>query len=246
MSDNILVSIITVCYNSEKTIEQTIQSVLQQTYPYIEYLIIDGASTDKTMQIVNRYRTCFGERLKVVSEPDNGIYNAMNKGIRYSSGELIGIINSDDYYETDAVEKVVQTCKNAGRECAAVIYGELRCLIDDKEDSVSISSHHFLDRHSLGHPACFITRKAYDDCGVYDEGYKSVADYELFLRYRETGKVQFIPVYEILANFRRGGMCSTHKAYIELLRLQRQYHLISDRKYRTAKFKAELSKWIHG
>ncbi len=93
------VSIVTPCLNSEKTIRDTIESVLYQTYKNIEYIIVDGSSTDNTVKIIKEYLPKFHGRMKFVSEKDNGIYNAMNKGIKMSSGNIIGIINSDDYYE---------------------------------------------------------------------------------------------------------------------------------------------------
>ena len=99
-----LFTIITVCFNSEMTIERTIQSVLNQTCQDYEYIIIDGASTDGTMDIVRKYEPLFQGRMRWISEKDQGIYDAMNKGIGVASGELIGIVNSDDYYEPDALE----------------------------------------------------------------------------------------------------------------------------------------------
>ncbi|MBD5468184.1 MAG: glycosyltransferase [Lachnospiraceae bacterium] len=239
---DMLVTIITVCYNSEKTIAQTIESVLHQTYSDIEYLIIDGKSSDNTMKIVENYRMAFGARMRVVSEPDNGIYDAMNKGIRMASGDLIGIINSDDFYEQDAVEKIVRSYR---KDMCAVLYGAVRNLVDDREESVSILSHEFLDRRMIGHPACFITKSAYDRYGLYDTKYCSVADYDLMLRYRNSGGVEFVPVYEIIANFRSGGMCSSQRAYFDLLNLQRDYSMIGKRQCRVAKMKAKLSGLLH-
>ena len=118
--NNIKVSIITVCFNSEKTIRRTIESVLYQTYPNIEYIIVDGKSTDGTVDIVKEYLPAFQKRLRYVSERDKGIYDAMNKGIRLSAGDVIGIINSDDFYEPDAVENIV---KYADRGSCQVLYG---------------------------------------------------------------------------------------------------------------------------
>lgn len=187
----ILVSIITVCYNSEKTIAQTIESVLQQTYPNIEYIIIDGKSTDRTMEIVEKYRQQFDHRLKVISEPDQGIYDAMNKGIRMAEGDLIGIINSDDFYEPEAVEEMLHLYK---KDMCAVLYGAVRNLVDEKEESISIFSHEFLEERTISHPACFITKSAYEKFGMYDTKYCSVADYDLMLRYKQSEGVSFIPV----------------------------------------------------
>ena len=130
--NNIKVSIITVCFNSEKTIRRTIESVLYQTYPNIEYIIVDGKSTDGTVDIVKEYLPAFQKRLRYVSERDKGIYDAMNKGIRLSAGDVIGIINSDDFYEPDAVENIV---KYADRGSCQVLYGYCNwfyrnCLIE--------------------------------------------------------------------------------------------------------------------
>ena len=114
------ISIITPCLNSAKTIRQTIESVLNQTYQDIEYIIVDGASTDGTLEIIQEYEDQFQGRMQYVSEPDNGIYDAMNKGIRMSHGNVIGIINSDDFYEEDAVyvgDLYRQTCNEFVFEC---------------------------------------------------------------------------------------------------------------------------------
>ena len=123
------VSIITVTYNSEKTIVRTMESVLAQTYltltqgskgsptPLIEYLVVDGASKDRTVEIAESFRVRMEEagiRLRIQSEPDHGIYDAMNKGIRMATGDIIGIINSDDWYEPEAVETAVETFAAAG------------------------------------------------------------------------------------------------------------------------------------
>ena len=101
-------SIITVCFNSEKTIERTIRSVLNQTFSDYEYIIVDGASKDDTMKIVKSYEDKFDGRLHYISEPDKGIYDAMNKGIRLAQGEIIGIVNSDDWLEDDSLMNVQQ------------------------------------------------------------------------------------------------------------------------------------------
>ena len=119
------VSIITPCLNSEKTIEDTIKSVVNQTYKNIEYIVVDGGSRDRTMEIVKKYEPLFQGRMKYVSEPDKGIYNAMNKGIKMSTGSLIGIINSDDYYELYTIEHIVD---NMTADKYQVLYGWLRVL----------------------------------------------------------------------------------------------------------------------
>ena len=188
------VSIITVCYNSEKTIAQTIGSVLDQTYHDIEYIIVDGNSTDNTMKIVETYREKFAGRLKVVSEPDRGIYDAMNKGIRMASGELIGILNSDDYYEKNAVEIMVNAMTEDRYQ---ILYGEMRTWRNGKEESVGLLTHTFLRDRMIYHPACFVTRAVYRDLGGFDLRYPSVADYDFMLRMAEKREVKFYPVYQL-------------------------------------------------
>ena len=136
--NNVKVSIITVSYNSEKTIRRTIESVLNQTYRNIEYIIIDGASSDSTVDIIKEYESKFLGRLKWISETDSGIYDAMNKGICKASGELIGIINSDDYYEKEAVEHMVNAL---GSEEYQVLYGMMRTLKNGEEFSIGIRTH---------------------------------------------------------------------------------------------------------
>ena len=188
------VSIITVCYNSEKTIAQTIGSVLDQTYHDIEYIIVDGNSTDNTMKIVETYREKFAGRLKVVSEPDRGIYDAMNKGIRMASGELIGILNSDVYYEKNAVEIMVNAMTEDRYQ---ILYGEMRTWRNGKEESVGLLTHTFLRDRMIYHPACFVTRAVYRDLGGFDLRYPSVADYDFMLRMAEKREVKFYPVYQL-------------------------------------------------
>ena len=219
-----LVSIITPCYNSEKTIERTIQSVLSQTYQNIEYIIVDGASTDNTLNIVKKYEKLFAGRMTVISEKDNGIYDAMNKGISLAKGELVGIINSDDHYELDAVENAVQ---NMEEDRYQVLYGLLRYTKQGEEVSVVLYNHNFLNQQMITHPTCFVTKKAYEDLGVYNCKYRSCADYELMLRWWKDKRVRFKQIYKIISNFELGGMSSTDYAMKEGARLKREYGLIS-------------------
>lgn len=238
-----LCSIITVCFNSEKTIEKTIQSVLNQTYKNIEYLIIDGSSTDSTMEIVKKYEPLFEGRMKWISEPDNGIYDAMNKGIRMASGELIGIINSDDYYETTAVEDMVSMMSD---EPYQILYGAMRTLQDGVERSISIGSHLFLREAMIGHPSCFVTKRLYVELGVYDTQFVSAADYDFMLRMVEKSDVHYKPVYKLIANFATGGMCASSKAYYDLLKVQRKHKIITEKEYKKIVFKCKIYDFLHG
>lgn len=226
--DDILISIITPCFNSAKTIEKTLQSVLNQTYQNFEYIIIDGGSTDDTLSIIERYKEKFAEKLTVVSEKDNGIYDAMNKGIRQANGKLVGIVNSDDYYELDTLENVVEEYND---EKYAVVYGMLRMFAAEKECSVLFYHHDFLKQQMINHPTCFVTKAIYDDFGVYSLDYKSASDYEFMLRISRESEVVFKPIYKILSNFAMGGMSGSVLGMKETYKILRSCGAISNSKY---------------
>ncbi len=242
VNDNVRVSIITVSYNSEKTIKRTIESVLHQTYQNIEYIVIDGASVDRTVDIVKKFESDFEGRLIWVSEPDRGIYDAMNKGIKKASGDLIGILNSDDYYELDAVENMVRAL---GKEKYQILYGFMRTLRNGEEYSIAIQTHKDLRNGMIAHPSCFVTKQTYDDLGMYDTKYKSVADYDFMLRMFDCKEVIFKPVYKLIANFEQGGMCSTTMAWLELLELQKEYGIITSGEYTKTIIKHKLHTIFH-
>ncbi|MDD6070718.1 MAG: glycosyltransferase family 2 protein [Clostridiales bacterium] len=232
-----LFSIITVCLNSEKTIERTIKSVLEQSCQDYEYILVDGESTDHTLDIIHRYEPLFGGRMKVISEPDQGIYDAMNKGIRSASGELIGIVNSDDFYEKDALEKIAKAYKGYDY---SILYGMLRTISDGKEVMVYIKNHEFLKEDMITHPTCFVTRKIYERFGGYSLKYPYSADYEFMLRMKQEKEVRFTEIYSIISNFSLDGVSGGTKAYRDTLRLQHEYGLIGNREYRFKMFKS----WI--
>ena len=199
-----LVSVITICYNSEAVIRKTIESVLAQTWPGIEYLIIDGASKDNTVAVAREYEERFAARgisYQIFSEPDKGIYDAMNKGIRKASGGLIGLINSGDWYEPDAVETAAQAYE---REHYDLFYADINLV---RENGSILVKHSRMDRFPTSrhwnHPTMFVTRETYDDLGLYrNEGIHD--DFEFFLRARRAGKKITI-VNKTIANFVTGG-----------------------------------------
>ena len=235
--NDIKISVITVCYNSEKTIERTLKSVLSQKVPVHEYIIVDGASTDGTLDIVRKYEPQFEGRMIVISEPDHGIYDAMNKGIMHASGDLIGIINSDDFYEADATQIISDAYQG---EEYAVLYGEMR-VWSGNEYSVSFSSHEALREGMINHPTCFVTKQAYEKFGMFDLQYCSVADYDLMLRYAKEPEIKFVPIRKVIANFTCGGMCSSQKAYFDLLKMEVNYGWKTKREARVLRMKAKIS-----
>lgn len=233
------VSIITVCYNSAKTIRKTIESVLNQTYNDIEYIIVDGSSKDATLVIVEEYKEKFGDRLQIISEPDKGIYDAMNKGIHAATGSLIGILNSDDYYEVNAVENMV---KAMGSEKYQILYGFVRSWKNGEEYAIDRLSHKFLRERMIGHPACFVTKMVYEDFGHFDLQYVSVADYDFMLRMSMQKDIYFRPVDAVITNFALGGMSASATAWLDLLKLRRNYGIISEREYKKEILKDRLYK----
>lgn len=231
------VSIITVCYNSADTIRRTIESVLQQTYRGIEYIIVDGASKDGTLSIIKEYEPLFGDSFKLISEPDKGIYDAMNKGICVANGALIGILNSDDFYEPTAVEHMVNTMTD---EKYQILYGFIRSLKNGEEYAVDRRSHKFLWEGMIGHPACFVTKAVYDDFGYFDLQYISVADYDFMLRMSRIEAIKFQPVDHLITNFSLGGMSASAAAWLDLLKLKRNHGIITEKEYKKEIFKDKL------
>jgi glycosyltransferase involved in cell wall biosynthesis len=232
IQDSPLVSIVTVVYNGVKTIEQTILSVLNQSYLNIEYLIIDGGSTDGTLDIVKQYQN----RLAYwISEPDRGIYHAMNKGLKCCKGELIGIINSDDWYEPNACERVVEEYKKQNR-AEGVYYGYLRVWKDNSEYSVRRHHHTFHKDQMIQHPTWFVSKTIYEKHGVFNDQFRIAGDFDLFQRFI-LQSVDFYPLDCILSNFRMGGISVRGKrlAAKEYLNIRYTYHWITSAQYRFKK-----------
>lgn len=220
------VSIITPCLNSEKTIRRTIESVLHQSYKDIEYIIVDGASEDKTLEIVREYQPLFDGRMRWVSERDKGIYDAMNKGIRMSHGQIIGIINSDDYYTLDAVEQVIRHLKRENPY--QVIYGYGNFIKGNSVILTSVCTHKDLKRGMIPHATCFVTRAVYAKYGLFVRWLRIAADYELMMRLVAADEVQFTQIKSVLAYFSIGGVSTQkrnkRKAELENTYIKYKYH----------------------
>lgn len=203
-SKSMKISIITICKNAELTIERTIRSVLNQTYAEVEYIIIDGASTDSTMNIVNKYSTSIS---KIISETDHGIYDAMNKGIKNSSGEVIGLINADDWYELDTIQKVVEAfkCNDVG-----IVHGNVELVWSDGKTEAAKTDELCKLWYSMvvRHPATFVRRKVYEKMGLFDDSFKIAGDYDFILRCYANG-IKFLYLDEILTHFSMSGVSNT-------------------------------------
>lgn len=218
-------SIITVTFNSEDYLEETLQSVLQQKYEDYEYIVIDGKSEDQTIDIVRRYLQPFAGRLRYISESDQGIYDAMNKGIEMATGEYIGMINSDDKYTPDAFIKVAECIENGHSD---VIYSDLNLIdLDGKKIGCLLGDASKLNRGmTVNHPTCFVKREVYKKFGTYDLQYSIVADYDFVLRIYNKGAT-FFKASTSLADFRVGGTSSNnYRSVIEKYKVQRKYYSV--------------------
>lgn len=201
------ISIITVSFNSEHTIEETIKSVTSQNYPNLEYLIIDGGSKDNTLQIVDNYRDKIDF---LISEPDNGISDAFNKGIKYATGEIIGIINSDDLLLPNALETIAKHYNpdiDVYRGDLIVwndLTGKKMLAISSEEHSLSI-----FKKRSVCHPSTFITKRAYNKYGNYKVDFRYMMDDDLLARLYLNG-CKFKHINIPLATFRLGGTTASN------------------------------------
>lgn len=202
------VSIITVCLNSARTIADTIESVRRQNYPHIEHIIVDGGSTDGTLDVVARYR----EHIAVlISERDAGIYDAMNKGIRIASGEIIGTLNADDMYaDSDAVAAVVDKFKTADVD---VVFADL--VVVDREQGERVVRYYRSEmfepsRFAYGwmpaHPTVFVRQICFTRCGSYRTDYRIAADYELLVRFLGRCHFRYSYLDRVTVKMRRGGV----------------------------------------
>jgi glycosyltransferase involved in cell wall biosynthesis len=208
------VSIITVCFNSSKTIEDTIQSVLSQNYNNIEYIIIDGLSKDNTLEIINKYKN---EISIVISEKDNGLYDAINKGIDIATGDIIANLNSDDFYIdknviTDVVAKMVE-------EKTDTLYTDLYYVEADNTDKVTrywksgeYKKGNFYKGWMPPHPTFFVKKDIYNKYGVFNLKLKSAADYEIMLRFIHKYECTVSYLNRVTVRMRVGGVSNSSLA----------------------------------
>lgn len=215
-SHNMKISIITAAFNSGSTIADTLKSVSAQTYQNIDHIIIDGASKDNTLVLVKEH----GARVStIVSEPDRGIYDAYNKGIAMATGEIIGMLNSDDlYFSNDVIGRVMKEFENPEIDAC---YADL--VYVDKDDtskivrywkSAKFSKGDFLRGFVPAHPTLFLRREVYQKCGLFNPEYRLAADYEFMLRIFEKHGVSSTYIPELFVRMRTGGATGKNLANI--------------------------------
>lgn len=209
------ISIITATYNSEKTICDTIESVLEQTYTDYEYIIVDGASSDRTMDIVRGYEASFAGRLRYICEPDCGVYDAMNKGIAMATGDIVGLLNSDDFYtKPDVLERMISVFRE--NETAEAVYGDVHYVSPEKLTKCVRYYSSRLFRPGWmrfgfmpAHPSFYCRRDIYQHFGTFDTSYKVAADFEQLLRLIYINKIRTRYIPMDFVTMRTGGLSNS-------------------------------------
>ena len=212
-----LVSIITIVFNGEKSIERTIKSVLNQNYSNIEYLIVDGGSSDGTINIIRKYE----DKIKRwISEPDKGISDAFNKGIGMATGDIVGFVNADDWYNENTVSKVVPFFAKF-----SAVYGDVQFWEGETVKHRTYADHGKLEQGmTLAHPAVFVKRHMFQKYGMFDLNFKIAMDYEFLIKLY-VGKEPFYNIREVIMNMSLGGISDRNwlKAFAEERSLKTKY-----------------------
>ncbi len=208
------ISLITVTFNSAETLRDTMQSVLNQTFKDIDYIIVDGNSKDSTLDIVKEFEPKFEGRLRWVSEPDKGIYDAMNKGVRMAQGDVVGILNSDDFFASDHVLQTVADAF-AGNPALEGVYADVRYVNwHDTTKTVRMFSGKDFKREKLcwgkmpPHPSFYVKRSCYDRFGLYSLDYPICSDYDMFVKMIWVGNINTLYINDVFVNMRSGGTSS--------------------------------------
>jgi len=217
-SKNIKVTIVTICFNSEKTLSKTIESVINQDYTYLEYIVIDGGSSDKTLEIINKYKSYISAFL---SEPDEGIADAFNKGIKLSTGDLILFLNSDDFLSNN---RVISDALKFYKNDNTILCGKINFINDTNKIKIFSSHPEKLHRGMyVRHPAVLTPKIIFDTIGNFDVSLTIAMDYEFMLRCKTMG-INFLSIPIIFTNMLYGGASSNYnKAAVEELRIKNKY-----------------------
>lgn len=241
------ISLITATYNSAETLRDTMQSVLNQTFKDVDYIIVDGGSKDSTIDIVKEFEPKFEGRLRWVSERDKGIYDAMNKGVRMAQGEIVGILNSDDFFASD---HVLETVNDAFTKNPTIdgVYADVRYVNwNDTRKTVRIFSGKDFKREKLcwgkmpPHPSFYVKRECYDKFGLYSLDYPICADYDMFVKMIWGGNINTLYINEIFVNMRSGGTSSSglkvhRKIMKERMRCVREHNMPSNFLKQTSRY----------
>jgi glycosyltransferase involved in cell wall biosynthesis len=214
------VSIITICYNRKATIAKAIESVLNQDYPNIEYIVIDGASTDGTKEIIQTYSN---KITKYISEPDQGMYDALNKGLQLSTGDVIGLMHSDDeFYDHTVVSQIVATFQN--NPATDGVYGDGIYVTNDAEERIirdRIGGAYSLKKVKSGwlplHPTVYLKKSVFEKYGYYNLDFKIASDTELLLRYLYKHQIKMTYINSYFVKMRMGGLSTNLKLAVEVL-----------------------------
>ena len=198
------ISIITICYNSERTISQTLNSINNQKYKNYEHIIIDGGSSDNTLNIVNKANISN----KIISENDKGIYDAFNKGLMNSNGEIIGFLNADDtFHNNDSLSKIIDAFeKNTECVFGDLIYTNFQDKIKRTWKGSPFKKGCFKKGWMPAHPTFYCRKKVYEKYGLYNDTYKIAGDFELMMRFLEKHNIQSKYISQTLVNMKTGGI----------------------------------------
>ncbi len=210
-TSNCDISIITVCYNADAWLEHAIRSVLEQCEVNVDYFVVDGGSTDKSLDIIKS----FGDRIRYVSEPDRGIYDALNKGLAQVTGSIVGLLNADDFYPTaNVLHNVVQAFRD--NPDIDIVYGDLRYVSAQNEERVirhwragGFSASALSWGWMPPHPSVFLRRRVYDEVGGFNLAYKISGDYDFILRAFGSGNYKALYVPMDFVHMRTGGISNT-------------------------------------
>lgn len=212
-----LITIITACFNNESSIEETIISVLSQTYKNVEYIVIDGKSSDKTLEIVNKYQKKIS---KIISEKDTGIYDALNKGISFANGQIIGFLHADDIFADNNILKII--AENFSEKSCEAVFGDLQYISKADTSKIirnwksGIFNYKNLKKGWMPpHPTFYVKKSVYDKYGKFNTNYKISADYDLMMRFLSLHKINPSYIPEIIVKMRVGG--KSNKSFRNIL-----------------------------
>ena len=243
------ISIITPTYNSENTLDGTVNALLRQNFSDFEYIVIDGVSKDGTIKKLESYIPAFeakGVKVTIVSEPDKGVYDAMNKGIALAKGDLIGITNSDDWYEDNVLDVMWNKYTDGVVDKSnSMLYGIERVWKHGKVYMVQRRGAAFISEGVMPHSTFFVAREVYEKYGVFDLSVRVLADYDFISRCVSKG-VDLVEVDAIISNFQLGGISSSYfDFYSDYYNIQLKYNYITEKRYMELMFVLKIKKLVN-